>query len=347
MSLVEKIARSNFLIKLQSWEYWPFGIVQFPAIMYWLYLSLRARSLVFFSAANPRIIMGGMFGESKFDILRMIPPELVPRTIRLDTGLTSDEVKRKIIDAKIKLPAIFKPDIGERGFMVKRIETEAQIQAYLQESRSSFLVQELVEEPFEFSVFYVRIPDEPFGRVISVVAKEMLSVTGDGRSSLRELIFASDRAKLQWEKLRVAYEKHLDEVIPQGRRFELVSIGNHCLGTRFINANHLINERLSHTFDEISKSIPEFYFGRYDLRCPSLEDLYEGKVRIMELNGCGAEPAHIYDSDFSLWKACRVLIEHWKYIFKIARVNRRMGIPYVSHRDAIAYYRKFKSAVKS
>ena len=70
MAVWGKITRSNFLIRLKSWEYWPFGIVQFPAILYWVWLSLRARSFVFFSASNPGIPMGGMFGESKYELLK-------------------------------------------------------------------------------------------------------------------------------------------------------------------------------------------------------------------------------------------------------------------------------------
>lgn len=290
--------------------------------------------------------MGGMFGESKYEILQMIPSSLVPRTIRLSPGLSLLEVRQELNAAQINLPAIFKPDLGERGFMVRKVCTDEDIERYVRESGVSFLAQQLVDEPLEFAVFYVRIPGESNGHVISLVAKEMLSVVGDGKSTLQDLIMASDRAKLQWERLRAAHHNHMCEIVPSGKKLELVSIGNHALGTRFINANDLINDKLSQAFDSISKSIPDFYFGRYDVRCRSLADLYEGKVLIMELNGCGAEPAHIYDSDFSLWKAFGVLTRHWDYIFKIATANKRNGVPYVSHKEAMAYYRKFKSAVK-
>ncbi len=85
--------------------------------------------------------------------------------------------------------------------------------------------------------------------------KEMLSVTGDGRSSLQQLILSKDRAKLQWETLKEVYHDQLNEIIPLNKPIELVSIGNHCLGTKFLDGSHLINERLSATFDQISKQI--------------------------------------------------------------------------------------------
>jgi hypothetical protein len=31
--------------------------------------------------------------------------------------------------------------------------------------------------------------------------------------------------------------------------------------------------------------MPEFYFGRYDIKTKSVKDLYEGKFKIIELNG--------------------------------------------------------------
>lgn len=342
----QKITRSNFFIKLRSWEYWPFGIIQFPAILYWLWLSVRARSLVFFSASNPGIPMGGMFGESKYDILRQIPSCYVPRTIMVCMPATLPDILVRIKQAQMQLPLIFKPDIGERGFMVKRIERESDIVKYLAKIKSRFLIQELIELPLEFGVFYMKVPTEERGRVISLVAKEMLAVTGDGRSTLQELILRSDRAKLQWKNIRETHGELLNNIVQKGDKFELVSIGNHATGTRFIDANHLINERLSATFDDISKKIDGFYFGRFDVRCPSLEDLYSGNVKIMELNGCGAEPAHIYDTDFSLFDALVVLVRHWHRIFQIARANNKGGVAYVSHREALAFYRKFKSVVK-
>lgn len=346
MTLWEKIARSNFFIKLKSWEYWPFGIVQFPAVIYWFWLSLRARSFVFFSASNPGIPMGGMFGESKFLILQNIPERYRPRTRRIPFSASVGAVEACIADAGLQFPLIFKPDVGERGFQVRKIKHAQDIAGYLEVIRGDFLVQEFVELPFEFGVFFLRYPGDEKGKVISVTAKEMLFVTGDGKSTLRELILRNDRAKLQWKRLRTTYDKWLQRTIPAGERIELGSIGNHCLGTRFINAGHLINDRMSEAFSEISRNIPGFYFGRFDLRCSAVEDLYSGSVKILELNGCGAEPTHIYDVQFSLWEAMKAQVIYWDHIFKIARDNRKRGVPYISHKEAFSYYREFKSKVK-
>ena len=344
MTFAERIMRSNFLIKLKSWEYWPFGIVQFPLFIYYAWLSIRSRSFTFFSASNPGIVMGGMFGESKYDVIKKIPAQYIPKTILIKQPADTASILAQINASGLQFPLIFKPDIGERGFMVKRVNDARDVEKYIATIRYDFLMQELVDLPLEFGVFYVRFPNESKGNVTSVVMKEMLSVTGDGKSTLQELILRKDRAKLQWDKLKTIFNGKLHEVVAKDKQVELVSIGNHCLGTKFLNGGHLINDKLSATFDHVSKQIEGFYFGRFDLRCASIEDLYNGNIKVMELNGCGAEPAHIYHPGFPLRKAMMVLFRHWRNIFLIARENVKRGASYTSLKDAKVYYRKFKAA---
>jgi hypothetical protein len=341
-----EVARSNFLIRLKSWEYWPFGIVQFPVIVYFFWLSLRARSFLFFSASNPGIVMGGMFGESKYDVLKKVPSRYTAKTTFINTPCGKEKVTETMRHHGFSLPVIFKPDLGERGFMVQRINTESDIETYLSRMKYSFVIQELIDLPLEFGVFYLRYPSQQKGKVTSVVMKEMLSVVGDGVSTLETLIQGKDRAKLQWETLKKTYYDRLSEIVPKGRKIELVSIGNHCLGTKFLDGSHLINDKLSATFDQLSQQIDGFYFGRFDLRCASLDDLYNGNVKILELNGCGAEPAHIYHPGYPLFKAIGVLLDHWKNIFLIARENADRGASYIPFKEAKMYYKKFKGATQ-
>jgi len=347
MAFWQKIIRSNFFIKLRSWEYWPFGIVQFPVMVYYGWLSLRARSFLFFSASNPGIPMGGMFGESKFDVLEKVPPTHTPRTILIRQPAKAKDVVDALAKAGLAFPLIFKPDIGERGFMVQKISNAHDVERYLVKMKFDFLAQELVDLPIELGIFYKRMPGEMKGRVTSVVMKEMLSVTGDGQTTLQDLILAKDRAKLQWDSLQQKYNGKLQEVPPAGKSIELVSIGNHCLGTMFLDGSHLINEKLTREMDQVSQRIEGFYYGRFDLRCASFDDLYEGRFKVMELNGCGAEPAHIYHPGFSIWDAQKVLFDHWRTIFDIARLNASQGKPYITVKDARVYYRKFKAATQA
>lgn len=345
-SLQKLLHRYNFFIRLTHWEYWPFGVVQFPFFIYWLWLSLRARSILFFSASNPGILMGGMFGESKYEVLKLIPEPYKPKTVRIGYPFSFRQVIAILQENNFQFPVIFKPDLGERGFMVKRITGEADVDAYVKTLKADFLIQEFVDLPVECGVFYTRFPEQESGKVTSLVLKEMLAVTGNGTDTLQQLIFANPRARLQWETLKLRYADKISEVIPNGESVELNAIGNHCLGTKFLNGEAFITERLSHTFDSISKQIDGFYFGRFDLRCASIEDLYAGNIKIMELNGCGAEPAHIYQPGFSLWKALGVLATHWKNLFIISMQNHKQGVPFLSVKEGRQIYKRFKEATQ-
>jgi hypothetical protein len=336
-----RLKLKNFSTKLFNWEYWPFGIIQLPLVFMWLWYSLKERSFFYFTASNPGIYTGGMMGESKFEVLSKLPEEVKPKTILIKHDASLVEVKQMLSENTMVFPLIFKPDLGERGWMVRKINNEQEALQYLAEIKIDFVIQELVDLPLEFGVFYVRFPNEDHGFVNSITAKEFLYVQGDGRKTLRELIFENKRAMLQWSELEKKYEHALNEIVAEGKKLELVSIGNHCLGTKFLNGNHLITEKLSSSFDRISKHMTGFYFGRYDLRCASLEDLENGNVKIVELNGCGAEPAHIYHPNASLWDGVRDLIVHWQNLYRISRENHERGVEYISFREGREVYRKF------
>lgn len=343
MTLFERIYRSDFSIKLRHWEYWPFGILQAPFFFYWLWLSLKARSLFFFSASNPSIYTGGMLGESKKAALDLVPDLFKPKSILVKLPVTVDKVLADINKSGLTFPVIFKPDIGERGWLVRKIHNETEIAEYLSVVPTDFIVQEFLDLPLEFGVFYVRKPSEENGKVISITSKEMLTVVGNGVDTLAVLVYKNDRAKLQTERLAKIFALRWQTVIPKGEQVSLNTIGNHCLGTKFMNGSSLITDKLNASFDKLSKQVQGFYFGRYDLRCATLEDLENGSVKIMELNGCGAEPAHIYQPGFSLWQALVVLYRHWKVMYEISAENHKQGVPYISFAEARETYIRTKA----
>ena len=339
---MQNIFRSNFFIKLTHWEYWPFGIVQAPIFLMWAWYALKERSLFYFSASNPSILTGGMMGESKYDILRRIPDSVKPKTFLVKLPSTLSEVMDTCKQHGFSFPLIFKPDLGERGWMVRRMYNEADVEKYLSEIKIDFLIQEFIDSSLEFGVFYTRFPSQEDGFVNSITGKEFLSITGDGKKTVQELILEKDRAKIHWSTLKQKYADRLTDILPVGERFELVSIGNHCLGTMFLNKNHFITPKLITTFDSISKQIDGFYFGRFDVRCKSVEDLENGNIKIMELNGCGAEPSHIYQPGSSIFAGVKALIIYWQNMYRVSRENHALGVPYLSFKDGKEIYYRFK-----
>ena len=335
---------SPFFIRLRHWEYWPFEVVYTPVFFYHLWLSLKARSLFFFSASNPFIETGGLLGESKIDILDHISDEFKPKTLFIPASAGIDLVRKKLADSGLVYPVIAKPNVGERGWRVEKITNETELTTYLQSNPVNFLIQKYVDEPLELGVFYYRMPGQEQGVVSSIVQKEFLTIRGNGRNCVEELIGQNERAVLQLPALREKYGHIFHDIPAPGETITLVPIGNHSRGTKFLDANHLITPELTRIFDRISQSIDGFYFGRYDLRCRSVADLYAGKhINIMELNGAGAEPAHIYQPGFSIREAYRVLFHHWRVLYDISRENHRRGVPYMTLREAVRIWKRSRT----
>ncbi|MCX6210637.1 MAG: hypothetical protein NTZ59_14325, partial [Bacteroidetes bacterium] len=146
---------------------------------------------------------------------------------------------------------------------------------------------------------------------------------------------------MQYHHLKKNKSIDFEKVLNKDEEQVLVPYGNHVLGAMFINYNHIIDPQLNNTFDEISKQIDGFYFGRFDLPCTSIEDLKQGKnISILELNGAGAEPAHIYDPSFSFLKAQQVIVQHYKMLYQAATVNNKGGVAYMSYNDFRSWRKK-------
>jgi hypothetical protein len=110
-----------------------------------------------------------------------------------------------------------------------------------------------------------------------------------------------------------------------GELIRLVEIGSHCRGSVFLNGSRLKTSALEEAIDRVSQEHPGFYFGRYDVRTPSIQALQDGFFRVIELNGVSAEATHIYDPAISVLDAYRVLFRQWRLAFEIGSINRERG----------------------
>ena len=316
--------------KLKQWEFWPTWFFYIPLYIKYFWLAFKARSFAFFTAANPLMEFGGFVDYSKYNVLKAIDKKYLPITEFFEKA-NAEIVLKKMQEINLDFPIILKPDIGERGFGVEKIDSEKGLSNYFEKYGvlEKLILQEYINYPIEIGVMYSRKPSEEKGKITSVVLKEFLTITGDGKKNLQQLFETDNRASFYKGDLLKVYENELQEVLPNGKQKELVAIGNHCRGTTFLNANHLINEQLHTVFDEISIPIKGYHFGRYDLRVPSLDDLYQGKnIKIMELNGAASEPAHIYDPSMPIKKAYKYLFNHWQRLYEISIENHKKGTEY-------------------
>ena len=72
-----------------------------------------------------------------------------------------------------------------------------------------------------------------------------------------------------------------------------------------------------------------------------MEDLKNGKnFKILEFNGGGAEPHHVYGNGNTLLQAWKILIHHWYILFLISRKNNEKGFRYWSFKKGYEHFKK-------
>ncbi len=268
-----------------------------------------------------------MFGEKKSDIFKLIPAEHLPKTVLVQQG---DLERASFMAEEIGFPIIAKPDVGERGVWVEKINNQNQLKEYVRKCPVNFLLQELIDYPIELGVFFVRKPDEK-GKITSIVRKDFLTVTGDGNTKLIDLLEKNERALMTADLKSDFVVANKELILKHGETLVVEPIGNHCRGTKFLNDNHEIDDELTDAFNELADQVPDFYFGRFDLKCTSYSDLKQLKnFKILELNGAGAEPGHIYEPGYPLWKAYSDILWHLRLLSDISALNRKRGHSYWS-----------------
>lgn len=338
---------------ISYFEFWPGWKFYTPLFFYGLYLSLRYSGMTLPSVANPEFDNGGMVGESKVGILDLIASgkskKFVAAYVSIKNNKSSNEVYDQALQEmkgnNVKFPVVAKPNNGCRGMGVQPIYDESYLKPYIEQYPQDeiFILQELVDYEGEAGVFYVRQPDEEEGQIISLTLKYFPYVIGDGKSTLKELIENDERAGILSHIYLPRHEHRWDMVLPKGQAFRIAFTGSHSRGTIFKNGNQYITEKMRKRFDKITKEIPEFYFGRIDIRFKSMEDLETGdNMRILEINGATGEVTHVWDSKNTLWSAYKDLAHQYKLLYQIGAKNKKRGFK----PDSLLYLLKEFAAYK-
>lgn len=331
--------------KISFAERMPPTLFYIPIVAQWIWLGLRYRSFSLPALANPHIESGGLWGESKSACLAMVGCEQRKwfadfTAIRRGAGDEALEADRKrardaIGAAGLSFPLVAKPDIGWRGFGVQRIANEADLDRYIEgfPEDETILFQRLVDWDGECGVLYVRHPDERAGRIFSLTFRYFPHVVGDGESSLNDLIVHDQRAlwkvgaHLGLDSMHVGTtEDRFSHIPAKGEIVRLSFIGSNRVGGLYRDARAHITPALTKRFDEISRSIPDFHFGRYDVRFATVERLEQGEdLKIIEINGAGGESINVWDPKMPLREAYRELFEQQRLVFAIGARNRARG----------------------
>lgn len=315
------------LYRLTHWETWDWRIKYILIAPAWFWFCVRARSPWFFTASNPTLTFGGFDGESKKEMYAQLPAGSYPKSFYVSPEWSFAKIE-KIAD-QLALPCAVKPDRGKMGLMFRKINTLSELRSYHERMPCNYILQEFIDYPLEVSVFYYRLPGTTKGTITGFIRKDFLEVVGDGRSTLLELIMKYPRVRFRIEEMKAKHSAKLSHVIAPGEKYCLSPALNLSRGGRLVTLEKEKDERLLKFFDNISHYTGNFYYGRYDIRCRSVEDLKAGKhFSILEYNGSGAEPHHVYGNGYNLFQACGILISHWQMLYRISRMNNRNGVPY-------------------
>ena len=323
----------SFYIRLTQWEHWPTLLYYIPLAPFFLIRAIKAKHPLHYVATNPNIFYSGNGTESKYKTLSLVPEKYKPKGILISKDRNKKSTLNQINNLPFEYPIIAKPDIGFRGYLVKKINDQKNLINYLNQVDEDIILQEFIPYHNELGIFYHRIPGEKKGKITSVTIKKFISVTGDGKSTLSQLIQNDERAFLYYKLFKNIHGSNMDKVYKKEDKIILTEIGNHSKGTQFINGNHLINKDLENIVNQICNEISGWYYGRLDIKYKDYDSFLKGKdFKILEVNGIISEPTHIYDAtseNSSFFNGVKTINDHWNIMTDIAIKNHEInGVEY-------------------
>jgi membrane protein DedA with SNARE-associated domain len=347
-TLFRRVKNSAWLRRWRQWEFWPAWLFYAPVAGHYLRLAIKYRGLSLPTCANPGMFTGGLIGESKYATLRDLQstsPDWVAPSFLLASGPERlRELERLMERGQLEFPLVLKPDVAQRGSGFKVIRSLTEAAAYLSAVSVPVVAQKYIPGPREAGVFYYRFPHEPCGQIFAITEKIFPVIFGDGRRTVEELIRADSRAALLAPVYLRRFQERRKFVPAFGESLRLVEAGNHAQGCIFRDGRLLWSEQLEARIDEISRGLPGFYIGRYDVRFGSVEEFQQGRgFSILELNGAASEATSAYDATKSLRDAYRLLFQQWELVFAIGAANRRLGCRADSVRTLLSEWRRYRS----
>lgn len=319
-------------------ERMPKWLICVPLTIQWLWLSLRYRSLTLPSCANPAITSGGLVGEGKLEYFAGMGETARSATapwcpVSTQRPWKDGELQETMSLAGLAFPVMAKPDLGLCGYGVRRIDGMDELQHYLSAFPANEMVvlQQYLPQEGEAGIFYVRDPVTDHARIIGLALRYFPRVVGDGVRSLGQLVALDHRAS------RVAHA-HLHEsrydasrVPAAGEVVRLSTVGSTRVGGLYRDGAEWITPSLVQAVDAIARDMPDFNFGRFDVRFDSLPDLAAGHgFTIMEINGAGSEAIEAWDPGTTLLAGLRMIFRKQRLLFAIGDAMRRRGVKPIS-----------------
>jgi hypothetical protein len=317
-------------------EFWPTWLMYLPVVAQWLALSVRHRSLTLPLIANPQLPLSGMVGIPKSDLLAQaegtLKEAILPWFVHVknDQSLDSQchQIEARFSSINTQYPVVCKPDIGCRGAGVKLVRNPQQLAGCLEQypEGARLMIQKLADYEPEAGIFFVRHPNATAGTISSMAFKYMPYVVGDGVSTLQQLIEKDIRANELVHLYESRHKQHWHEVVPKDQPYRLVFSASHSKGAIFKDANKFVTEPLTQKLNELMRELPEFHYGRLDVKFKDIESLTRGEhMQIVEINTASSESLHIWDSNTGFKEAVSSLLFQYRTLFSMGASNREKG----------------------
>ena len=267
---------------------------------------------------------------------------LSPKTIILPEGRSPDQLQCLMEQNGLNFPVIAKPDRGMRGKGIQKIDSLEELANFNCEG-FTYLLQEFKDYKQEVGLFMFKHPETDQWILSSAMQREFPYVTGDGQSTLEQLIRKKPRTFLQLERWRTEGKLPLKDIIEKGEKIILDKIGNHRLGTKFMDRQNKISPKLEAAMGKVCEQIEGLEYCRLDIVFNSWEQLASLKdLSIIEINGANSEPAHVYDPSHSIFYAWKNLLYHFRMQYYIARKAEKRGEKALSRKQAIQLLKGYK-----
>lgn len=309
-------------------EFWPSWFFYLPFVPYFIFKFLTKGGLKSILSANPSVRLGGWIGERKSEIdellLKFIPEKRMKQFSINGTSLI--EKSKQIGLLKLNYPFYIKPDNGMRGTGVLKVNTQEQLEDYLQKNGDKDLViQEESKYSKEWGIYYYKNPHTQKGQIFSITVKDRCGVVGDGHSSLYELALSDPELKYRFDL--IFSDNPVDpHFIPKEGEFVRITLkGSHSKGCIFRDGSQYLKAPIFDNFIENLDKLEGFNIGRIDLKFNTLEGLKNGEYDIIELNGVGGESSNFYDPYMSLLSRYKIMFAQWNLIFSIGSYNKNLG----------------------
>ncbi|MDP3666999.1 MAG: ATP-grasp domain-containing protein [Sediminibacterium sp.] len=277
--------------------------------------------------------------ESKKEIDFLLPEKYKPTTLFFYTATPSSKVIEAIKSNHLTYPLIIKPDIGMQGKGVIKVPSERELIYTINQFTVDYIIQPFIPYDNEIGIFYVRFPHQLKGKITGIVEKGFLSVIGNGINTIEELLYDNPRHILQIPSIRKIIGNELNTVLNKKEEKVLVPYGSHARGSLFKDGEDKITPQLENLIDRVCSNIDGFYYGRLDIRFSSYAELSEDKNWcIIELNGAGSEPTHMYDPVHSIFYAWKEIIRHWKMLYSISVENKKNGAKFLTYKEGLQMF---------